>query len=1434
MPRFFRVWSSRRTRQPRHSRCAAGPQVLLLLLLLAPAPAFGARFSASARSAGSAGAAAKAAASAPAAPLAPWEAEPFAAAPGDVLRAAAALDGGGGEPVQVLFSDTRYSYDAMGRETYTHRVVYRIATGAADESWSAVEESWAPWHQQRPEVRARVITADGVVHPLDPAVLTESAEARESPDMFADGRILRAPLPATGPGAVVEQEVSVRDTAPFFDRGVVQVADMAMSVPVHHARLVVEVPAEMPLRYVTRLLPETRPREESLPARRRLTFDYRDLAPLAGSGDPVPGLPPDLPRAPYVAFATGRSWADVAQRYAEIVDETIRGSAPADLPRPAESAGGSRLDRINRLLAWLGEVRYTGIELGKGGLIPRTPAETLQRKFGDCKDKAVLLIAALRALGIPAYAALLNAGEEEPDIEESLPGFGGFNHAIVVVPGDPAIWIDPTDRYARAGELPADDQGRLALIASPTATGLTRTPEATAADNRALKVREFLLSDLGAARAVETDEYWGAPERDLRALYAAEDREALRDSLGEYVKRAYLAKELAAYDFSDPLDLSRPFRLHLEAAETRRAMTDEKSAAVAILPSSLLDQLPEELLTGGKESGRAQPRTADYYFTRPFTLEARYRIVPPAGFVPRPLPAARVRQMGSVTLAEEYMLGEGGVVTATLRLDTGKRRINAKEFELLRAGVREVAEARPTLLLFDQVGEAHLAAGRVREALAEFEHEASAAPDKALPRTRVARALLAGGLGEAAREQAQRGVRLEPRLAAAWRTAGWVLEHDAVGRRFAPGFDRAGALAALRQAKQLDSHDQLTRAELALLLEHDAAGERYGAGAELAAAIAEYRSLREVLKDRSQDDNLLAALMRAERFAEMKELAAGIDETPYRSMLHLVATAATEGADAALRNAERKFGDGSAALAALAAGAQNLIALRRYSAAAALLDRQGQQSADAAALLARAALLRRTRRHEEVMLPDRGPASAARRFVLLLASGRAQPGQLLALLSRSLVEGLGAAQARELAGELAGELIGDRAAARNAAAQNLGLPPDAALDLTLAAYREKVAGDDRLGYRVELSATAEDVAQRQAVFVVLERGEYRVAALGALPALLGLEALHRLAESDLAAARQWLNWAAEEIPAPRDESPGPALAALWKRGAGGELAEARCAAAALVAEGLRHRPAEAILENCKESAAGTQREARLPAIDQAIDQALALAYRLSNRLPELLAAARRLAAARPDAELPFELETAALLGLGRWEEVKLLGEQRLAASPGAAAAWRALAAAAQQEGDLAAAQAALLRLAESGRAGAADFNNLAWLALSRGQADEQAIEQAQRGAFLSGYRDAAPLHTLAALYAELGKDAEAYRLILQAMAARQDQAPASADWYVFGRLAEHYGLPEVARGLYARVSPPGKGVPSAVSTYRLAQARLEELGPPRAARRSGR
>ncbi|MFX4929726.1 transglutaminase-like domain-containing protein, partial [Acinetobacter baumannii] len=65
--------------------------------------------------------------------------------------------------------------------------------------------------------------------------------------------------------------------------------------------------------------------------------------------------------------------------------------------------GGTQSDQALRALQFVQEqIRYVSISIGPGAVRPADPATVLERRFGDCKDKTLLLVTILRALGIDA------------------------------------------------------------------------------------------------------------------------------------------------------------------------------------------------------------------------------------------------------------------------------------------------------------------------------------------------------------------------------------------------------------------------------------------------------------------------------------------------------------------------------------------------------------------------------------------------------------------------------------------------------------------------------------------------------------------------------------------------------------------------------------------------------------------------------------------------------------------------------------------------------------------------------------------------------------------------------------------------------------------------------------------------------------------------
>ncbi len=90
------------------------------------------------------------------------------------------------------------------------------------------------------------------------------------------------------------------------------------------------------------------------------------------------------------------------------------------------------------------EIRYLGLESGIGSYKPRAPAKVIKDRFGDCKDKSLLLSTMLQQQNIKAWPMLVESTEGRM-LPEMLPSPVHFNHCVVYVEtGNDTFVVDPT------------------------------------------------------------------------------------------------------------------------------------------------------------------------------------------------------------------------------------------------------------------------------------------------------------------------------------------------------------------------------------------------------------------------------------------------------------------------------------------------------------------------------------------------------------------------------------------------------------------------------------------------------------------------------------------------------------------------------------------------------------------------------------------------------------------------------------------------------------------------------------------------------------------------------------------------------------------------------------------------------------------------------
>lgn len=111
-----------------------------------------------------------------------------------------------------------------------------------------------------------------------------------------------------------------------------------------------------------------------------------------------------------------------------------------------KEAGSDNDELANKAIRFVqDDVRYLGLEIGPGTHQPRSPADVFTHRFGDCKDKALLLAVILQSVHIPAYVALVNTSTREK-LADEMPSPDEFNHAIVAIErsDNQYVFIDAT------------------------------------------------------------------------------------------------------------------------------------------------------------------------------------------------------------------------------------------------------------------------------------------------------------------------------------------------------------------------------------------------------------------------------------------------------------------------------------------------------------------------------------------------------------------------------------------------------------------------------------------------------------------------------------------------------------------------------------------------------------------------------------------------------------------------------------------------------------------------------------------------------------------------------------------------------------------------------------------------------------------------------
>ena len=182
----------------------------------------------------------------------------------------------------------------------------------------------------------------------------------------------------------------------------------------------------------------------------------------------------------HVHLSTQGSWQEVEQAYRILLGR--RGQIGPALTKEAQrmtADAPTELEKIERLYRYVADdIRYVALEFGIHSFQPAAPETTWSRKYGDCKDKAILLVAMLRAIGIEAQFTLVRTRTAGTALLYPA-SLAVFDHAMLYLPKWDRF-LDPTVPLNDLWTLPSPDYGAQVLVMGEAGIRTVAFPSAAA------------------------------------------------------------------------------------------------------------------------------------------------------------------------------------------------------------------------------------------------------------------------------------------------------------------------------------------------------------------------------------------------------------------------------------------------------------------------------------------------------------------------------------------------------------------------------------------------------------------------------------------------------------------------------------------------------------------------------------------------------------------------------------------------------------------------------------------------------------------------------------------------------------------------------------------------------------------------------------------
>lgn len=538
-------------------------------------------------------------------------------------------------PAVVLLDESVMTIGDDGRITTTSTYAVRILQREGRDEAIARESYMTDTGKVR-EMKAWLIRPNGEVKRYGKEQTMDVASANN--DVYDESRykVINASSDADA-GAVFGYQ-TVTESRSFFSQSLWY---FQQNLPVLQSRVQLTLPAGWTASSVT----FNHAKIDPTSAGSTYTWELRNLPFIEDepSGPSVSNLVPRVAisygpaaGAQSAGSRTFNSWADVSRWYSELSDPQVTlDDALAGKARELTMNAKTELERIQIIGRYVQNLQYISIQIGVGRFRPHSATEVFAKSYGDCKDKANLMRAMLKAVKIEAYPVLIFSGDPTY-VREDWASPSQFNHCIIAIRVSdetkaPTIIeharlgriliFDATDDNTPVGDLPDHEQGSFALVAAGEAGALLRMPTTPPEANKLERQAEVNLAADGSINATIKERSIGQSAVQERGMFRRFSRPEYTKLIERWIT---LGASGAKVSKVDPTDNSSDGRFALDVEFTAGAYAQLMQDRLLVFKPAIVSRLDWLELTGAT---RKNPVVLD---SRAYTETVRVKL--PEGF----------------------------------------------------------------------------------------------------------------------------------------------------------------------------------------------------------------------------------------------------------------------------------------------------------------------------------------------------------------------------------------------------------------------------------------------------------------------------------------------------------------------------------------------------------------------------------------------------------------------------------------------------------------------------------------------------------------------------------------------------------------------------------------------------------------------------------